>query len=219
MILKYVVFTLTLWAPKDATLTLLPAISDRYRLPPSPERTRLTLAYIRQHSDPQATSTRIRPVMVVIHWTATSTLASALATLRPEALSGRADIRSGGRLNVGTHFLVDRDGTVYRLQDETTLARHVIGLNRSALGIENVGSGSLTAEQLRADTALVADLKARYPIEYLIGHFESQRFMGSPLWEERQPGYLTHKSDPGAAFMRSLRSRLAARGIVLRTAP
>ncbi|PNY82819.1 N-acetylmuramoyl-L-alanine amidase [Deinococcus koreensis] len=157
--------------------------------------------------------------MVVIHWTATSTLASALATLRPEVLSGRADIRSGGRLNVGAHFLVDRDGTVYRLQNETTLARHVIGLNRSAIGIENVGSGSLTAEQLRADTALVADLKARYPIEYLIGHFESQRFMGSPLWEERQPGYLTHKSDPGEAFMKALRRALAAWGLRLKSAP
>ena len=50
---------------------------------------------------------------------------------------------------------MDRDGAVYRLMPETWMARHTIGLNRVAIGIENVGGPRwpLTPEQLRADAA------------------------------------------------------------------
>ena len=194
-------------------------IDDRYRITFSQARTQLTLAYIRQHYDLHATSIQIRPVMVVIHWTATNTLASALAVFQGDTLSGRADIQGGGKLNVGTHFLVDRDGTVYRLIDEHLLARHVIGLNRSAIGIENVGSDDLTAAQLQADAQLVAYLKSKYDIQYLIGHLEYRRFVNSPLWQEQQPNYFTRKVDPGADFMARLRAGLAQQGIVLKAAP
>ena len=195
------------------------SIDNRYQLQFSPARIALTLEYIRQHYDAQATSISIRPVMIVVHWTATKTLASALATFKGDALSGRADIQSGGKLNVSAHFLVDRDGTVYRLIDETLLARHVIGLNRVAIGIENVGSDDLTAAQLQADTQLIMYLRGKYDIKYLIGHFEYGRFVHSPLWEERQPNYFTRKIDPGAAFMAALRASLAKRGVILNSAP
>ncbi|WP_309571417.1 peptidoglycan recognition family protein [Deinococcus sp.] len=196
-----------------------PVISERYRIQFGPARTALTLAYIRQHYDPAATSIQFTPVMVVIHWTASHTLAAALAVLTPDTLSGRADIRSGGALNVGAPFVVDRDGTIYRLIDKTLLARHTIGLNRAAIGIENVGSGDLTAAQLKADTALVTYLNGKYPLRYLIGHFEYGAFRDSPLWEERQAGYFTVKSDPGAAFMAALRAKLAAQGVRLKSTP
>ena len=58
------------------------------------------------------------------------------------------------------------------------MARHVIGLNYSSIGIENVGGkgnkkDDLTPEQLKSNIALVAYLKGKYPtIEYLIGHHE-----------------------------------------------
>ncbi|GHF48048.1 N-acetyl-anhydromuramyl-L-alanine amidase AmpD [Deinococcus metalli] len=196
-----------------------PAISDRYHITFSPERTRLTLAYIRQHYDPAATSVHIQPRMVVLHWTASATLQQALAELMPERLSGRADIRRGGLLNVGAHYLVDRDGTIYRLIDDTLMARHVIGLNRAAIGIENVGTNDLTAAQVRADTQLVEWLTTRHDLTTLIGHAEYGRFRGSTLWEERELGYFTRKSDPGAAFMAQVRAALAADGVRLRSAP
>ena len=56
-------------------------------------------------------------------------------TLGPD----RPELGKADEVNVSAHFLVDRDGTIYRLMPETRLARHVIGLNWCAIGIENVG--------------------------------------------------------------------------------
>ena len=43
---------------------------------------------------------------------------------------------SYGTLNVGAQFLVGRDGAIWQLMPETALARHAIGLNWCAIGIE-----------------------------------------------------------------------------------
>jgi N-acetylmuramoyl-L-alanine amidase len=92
------------------------------------------------------------------------------------------------------------------------MARHTIGLNRLAIGIENVGggpAGPLTPEQVVADRWLVRRLVRAHPtIQYLIGHCEYGRFRGTPLWEERDPTYITPKQDPGAVFMDRLRRAL-----------
>src|SRR5580693_7225904 len=56
--------------------------------------------------------------------------------------AARPELQREGELNVSAHFLVDRDGTIYRLMPETWMARHCIGLNRVAIGIENVGDGA-----------------------------------------------------------------------------
>lgn len=182
-------------------------------LPFGPHRQALTLAYIRAHYDAAATSIRIAPQMIVIHATETPSLDATLQLFRPEELPAqRSDIASGGAVNVSSHYLVDRDGTIYRLVPDTLMARHVIGLNRIAIGIENVGGGSygaLTARQMAADRWLVRYLRARYPaIRYLIGHCEYGRFRRSALWEERDSTYLTPKTDPGAEFMAALRHAL-----------
>lgn len=173
----------------------------------------LTLDYIRRHYDPRAADIAIQPRMIVIHWTGSGTLASAYATLNPEELPlWRPEIRKGGRLNVSAHFLVDRDGTIYRLMPENWMARHTIGLNMSALGVENVGGPStpLTEAQLDANTALVRLLVAAHPgIRYLIGHHEYLRFRDSPLWRESDLSYSTGKIDPGDGFIKALRSRVA----------
>lgn len=50
-------------------------------------------------------------------------------------------------LNVSTQFLVDRDGTIFRLLPDTTFARHVIGLNHLAIGIENIGCDDMPVTQ------------------------------------------------------------------------
>lgn len=177
-------------------------------------RRRLTLEYIRAHSDPVASSISITPRMIVAHWTNTPDLKSTLAMFKPETLPGsRTDIERGGRLNVSAQFVVDRDGTVYQLMPETLMARHTIGLNRVAIGIENVGGGAglaLTDAQVKADAALTRVLVSRFPtITYLIGHLEYLRFRGTRLWQERDPTYYTVKSDPGAGFMAQLRGLVA----------
>jgi N-acetyl-anhydromuramyl-L-alanine amidase AmpD len=188
-----------------------PAIHE-WPLPFDADRQRLTLEYIRAHYDPSATTITIEPRMIVVHWTSIPTLAATHAFFAPAELSpSRADIQHAGNLNVSAHYLVDRDGTVYRLLPDSIMARHVIGLNRVALGIENVGSAEqpLTPAQLKSNVALIRCLKAAHPtIRYLIGHFEYGKFRHTPLWQERDSTYLTEKKDPGQPFMIRLRRML-----------
>lgn len=89
-------------------------------------------------------------------------------------------------------------------------ARHVIGLNHTAIGIENVGGSNapLTKAQLKANEALIRYLSSRYDIEYVIGHYEYPLFVGHPLWKEKDENYRTSKVDPGKSFMRKIRKRL-----------
>lgn len=190
-----------------------PRIVERL-LPFGPHRRDLTLDYIRVHYDPAATSIRITPRMIVIHATETPSLDSTLRIFEPEDLPAfRSDIARGGAVNVSAHYLVDRDGTIYHLVPDTLMARHVIGLNRIAIGIENVGGGPygpLNARQLESDRWLVQQLVHRHPsIRYLIGHCEYGRFRHTTLWEERDSTYLTPKTDPGADFMVRLRQAVA----------
>lgn len=176
-------------------------------------RTRLTLQYIRTHYDPKATDISFTPRMIVAHWTNTNNLAATLKMFEPELLSSsRTDIRRGGPLNVSAQFVVDRDGTIYQLMPETLMARHTIGLNLAAIGIENVGGTPgfpLDEAQVKADAALVRYLVTKHPtITHLIGHLEYLRFRGTALWQERDPNYYTIKPDPGADFMARLRASL-----------
>jgi N-acetylmuramoyl-L-alanine amidase len=79
---------------------------------------------------------------------------------------------------LASQFMVDRDGTIYRLMPETALARHIIGYNWCAIGIENVGGANnkkedLTPAQLKANIKLIRYLHAKYPtIQYVFGHYQ-----------------------------------------------
>ncbi len=181
----------------------------------SAQRRALTLEYIKQHYDPNASSIAIQPVMVVTHWTATTSLQGTWNGFNNEILSGRADIARGGRVNTSAHYLIDRDGTIYQLMPENMMARHTIGLNRRAIGIENIGSRTapLTKAQLEANAFLIADIAKRFPIQYVIGHLEYGRFRRSALWEEKDQTYFTVKDDPGTDFMVKLRLRLRLMGL------
>src|SRR5205085_9806611 len=140
----------------------------------------------RPHSDPQANDLAIEPHAIVLHYTGGK---SAQATreyfdnVRIEA--ARADIARAGAVNVSSHFLVDRDGTIYRLQPETRFARHCIGMNHIAIGIENVGDEAkwpLTEAQVAADAALVRKLAHEFPITHLLGHYEVMSFKKHPYF-------------------------------------
>jgi N-acetyl-anhydromuramyl-L-alanine amidase AmpD len=109
-------------------------------------------------------------------------------------------------LNVSAHFLVDRDGTIYQLMPTNWMARHVIGLNHYAIGIENVGGvnnqADLTEAQIQANAYLVSYLKKKYAsIKYLIGHSDYLKLKETPLWLEKTPNYQTRKYDPGHDFV------------------
>ncbi len=201
----------------DAALAPDPGIVD-WPIAWSDARAQLTLDYRRAHVDPDARDLTITPRMVVLHYTSGR---SAKATHgyfdNPRIEAARRELARGGAVNVSAHFLVERDGTIYRIQPETRMARHCIGLNDVAIGVENVGDPPdlpLTRAQVEADAALIRYLVARHPtIDTVIGHFESLRFEGTPLWTELDPNYRNDKPDPGKGFMRDVRAAIADLGL------
>ena len=173
-------------------------------------RNSLSLQYLKERHGLEQTEPILTPKIIVSHWTAIPTLEGSFNAFNPVMLpSFRKELKGVSPLNVSIHFLVDRDGTIYRLMLEKLMARHVIGLNWCALGIENVGDGNkfpLTEAQLKANIWLVKYLKEKYAsIEYLIGHHEYTSFQNTPLWKESNPNYRTRKDDPGIDFMTKLR--------------
>lgn len=178
----------------------------------SDARKQATLRYMKDHYRLNRDSIEITPRFIVIHWTAIDSLEASWKAFDHETLaSGRPDVAKGGDLNVSAHYLIDRAGTIYRLMPDNWMARHVIGLNHCAIGIENVGGingrDDLTGAQLAANIRLIRHLKWQYPkIQYLIGHHEYRKFEGHALWLETDSSYRTVKSDPGDKFM----SRLGA---------
>ncbi len=177
------------------------------------ERRALSLAYMKEHYGLTPDEPVFDPKMIVVHWTAIPTFQESFDAFYPARLPGnRKDIKRASALNVSVPYLIDRDGQIYQLMPDTVFARHVIGLNQVAIGIENVGDGQghpLTDAQLEANIKLIRYLVQKYDIKYVIGHHEYQQFIGHPLWIEKDPNYLTEKDDPGDAFMNKIRNRLS----------
>lgn len=173
------------------------------------ERVELTREYLLERYGLQQESPYISPKMIVLHWTVIPTLKEAFEAFDPATLPNwRPDIENVSGLNVSSQFMVDRDGTIYSLMPETNMARHVIGLNHCAIGIENIGGTKelpLTKAQLKSNIWLVEYLSNKYPIEYLIGHYEYTNFVNHPLWLEKDETYRTVKTDPGKDFMEKVR--------------
>ncbi|SFV57892.1 Beta-hexosaminidase [hydrothermal vent metagenome] len=180
------------------------------------ERIDMTKEYIKNHYGLEVDTIEIVPKIIVLHWTADMSFDKSFKRLEAQKLfSDRKDIAKASALNVSAHFLVARDGTIYRLMPENWMARHVIGLNYSSIGVENVGGkgnkkDDLTPAQLEANIKLVRYLKEKYPtITHLIGHHEYRELEGSELWLELDKGYRTKKSDPGDRFMSAVRNQVA----------
>ena len=177
------------------------------------ERAQLTLAYRRQHSDADSTDLEIEPRVVVLHYTSGSSGAATRRYFdRVRIEASRSALARAGAVNVSAHFVIERDGTIHRLQPETRYARHCIGLNHIAIGIENVGDAKrwpLTDAQVAANAALVRMLARRFPITHLLGHHEVAGFREHPYYIERVAAYHHAKPDPGAAFIARVRAALS----------
>ena len=173
------------------------------------ERMQLTLEYMSDRYGLQQDEPTIDPKMIVLHWTVIPTFEGSFDVFNDPRIAGwREYVQTMSGLNVSSHFLVDRDGTIYRLMPETTMARHVIGLNHCAIGVENVGGTKelpLTKAQLKANIWLVHYIKSKYNIDFLIGHYEYTNFVGHELWLEIDDDYRTEKTDPGVEFMKKVR--------------
>ena len=178
------------------------------------QRIALTREYQLTHYGIDSNSIEIEPKMIVLHWTMIPSLKTTFALFDLSTLPNHRRDKLPGDLNVSSHFLVDRDGTIYQLMPEYWMARHVIGLNHYAIGIENIGGvdgkDDLTDEQAKANAFLVCYLKAKYPaIKYLIGHNDYLKYKNTPLWLEKNPEYQTDKTDPGTEFVTKVKKLIS----------
>lgn len=146
------------------------------------------------HPSPNWNERQYSVSMIVLHFTALPSCEDSLARLcDPTNSSGR----------VSAHYLVDVDGTIYRLVDESKRAWHAgVGswrgldkINDRSIGIEiqNIGLAQdgkrvpFPPCQIDAVIALCKDIKARYGISDrdIFGHSDSA---------------VARKQDPGEAF-------------------
>lgn len=215
-----------------------PEINHSFQIEFTPSRVRLLKEYAERHyaafylgkyGSPEFPGLSIDPKVIVVHYTAGSTLQGAFDTFAPETLGGRPYLDKAGAVNVGIQFIVDSDGTIYQIQPDNYFARHCIGLNHLAIGIENIGRGDITPAGLRSEPQeqglltdlqlttnahLIRYLKSKYPqIRILIGHSEYRELEdpsspGHQYFYESDPEYRTEKSDPGPNFMGALRDAL-----------
>jgi N-acetyl-anhydromuramyl-L-alanine amidase AmpD len=178
----------------------------------SEERVRLSLEYLKEHHGLVQKTPTIVPKMIVLHYTAGGNVESNFKYFNKKHLeNARNTLKKQSTLNVSSQFIIDRDGTVYQLMEPNQFARHTIGLNYCAIGIENIGSKKepLTDKQVSANAQLIRYLTQKYKIEYLIGHSEYGIFRNSKLWRESDPNYFTGKEDPGKDFMTKVRLQTA----------
>jgi N-acetylmuramoyl-L-alanine amidase len=117
----------------------------------------------------------VRPHVIVEHYTATTTFAPVWATFAADT----PDPELGELPGTCSHFVVDRDGTIYQLVPLDLMCRHTVGLNWTAIGIENVGTSDASIlgdpAQLAASLRLTLWLMHRFHISLpnVIGHAES----------------------------------------------
>ena len=174
-------------------------------------RESLSIKYLKERHSLLQNRPTIKPKIIVLHYTDGGTIHSVYDYFNTEKIEdSRKFNKAQSELNVSSHYLIDRDGTVYHLVCDTLFARHIIGLNYCSIGVENIGSKSnpLTEKQVISNVKLVKYLCSKYPIEYLIGHSEYSNFRLSKYWKESNANYFTYKDDPGVDFMKKVRSCL-----------
>ena len=104
--------------------------------------------------------------MIVEHYTASETFGPVFETFAADA----PDVELGELPGVCAHYVIDRDGTAYRLVPTSIICRHTVGLNWTAIGIEHVGTSdaqvSATPRQRRASLRLTRALQGRFHISH-----------------------------------------------------
>ena len=154
-------------------------------------------------------SWRLKPRVIVEHYTATTTFQPVWNTFAANA----PDPELGQLPGTCAHFVIDRDGTIYQLVPLNVMCRHTVGLNAVAIGIEHVGMSDAEIlrdpAQIRASLQLTAWLAHRFHIarKNVIGHNES---LSSPFHKELYApwAHQTH-GDWTRADMNVYRARLA----------
>jgi N-acetylmuramoyl-L-alanine amidase len=143
------------------------------------------LAYARRHYGLD-TYRLIAPRVIVEHYTDTPDFQSTYNTFAPD----HPDSELHELPNTCAHFVVDRAGVIHQLVALDIMCRHTVGLNYTAIGIENVGYSDAEIlhdpAQLHASLQLTRWLRCRHGIAVrnVIGHSES---LDSPYHHENVP--------------------------------
>jgi len=180
-------------------------------IPFGPQRKAESAAYARRHYG--VNTWRLKnPRVIVEHYTASESFASAYSTFAADTPDGELHELPG----TCAHFVIDKDGTIYQLVSLTTMCRHTVGLNYTAIGIEHVGMSASEIlhdpAQMAASLRLTRWLMARYGIQLrnVIGHAES---LSSPYHRELVPRLRTQThGDWTHGEMTVYRARLRAPG-------
>jgi N-acetyl-anhydromuramyl-L-alanine amidase AmpD len=157
---------------------------------------------------------RLRPSMIVLHFTESDTAASARNTFANNSAN------LGELPGTCAHFIVAQNGDVWQIVPTTIRCRHAIGLNDKAIGVEVVqrtyGNGSAWADrqilgrpaQIGALLALLRSLQHEYGIRTgnIIGHAMANQ---APQFRDLQ-GWRNNHTDWRAKDVLEVRRRLSA---------
>ncbi len=171
------------------------------------------VAYARRHygSFFQPTWRLIHPQVIVIHYTDAS-FSSTYNTFAADVPDSELHELPG----TCAHFVINTDGTIYQLVSLGTMCRHTVGLNWTAIGVEQVGYSDTQVldnhRQITASLRLVRWLRCRFHIQIknVIGHNES---LSSPYHHEDVAALRTQThADFNHSDMQVYRARLRRLG-------
>jgi N-acetylmuramoyl-L-alanine amidase len=194
-----------------AVLALARAVAPprevRKPIPYGPERRADMADYAERHYGIHDFRLR-NPKVIVEHYTVTSSFAPVFDYFSRNEPDPELHELPG----VCSHYVIDRDGTIYRLAPTSIMCRHTVGLNYTAIGIEHVGQSDAqvmgNSRQLAASLRLTRALQGRYGIatRNVIGHNENRQ---SPFHRERVARLRTQThADFPKAVMDGYRRRL-----------
>jgi beta-N-acetylhexosaminidase len=133
-----------------------------------------TAAYAKRHYGID-TWRLVHPHVIVEHYTASESFSSTYNYFYGDT----PDVELGEYPGVCSHFVIDRDGTIYQLVPLSIICRHTVGLNYTSIGIEHVGTSDAeilhNPRQLASSLALTLWLMRTEHIQLrnVIGHSES----------------------------------------------
>jgi beta-N-acetylhexosaminidase len=130
----------------------------------------------------------VGPHLVIWHYTASATFSSVWNTFADDV----PDVQYHVLPQVCAHFVIDTNGTIYQLVPLNIMCRQVVGLDYTAIGIENVGFSDqqVMDDKAQYDSALELTrwlrCKFNLPVKNVIGHNES---LSSPYYIEHVPSW------------------------------
>jgi N-acetylmuramoyl-L-alanine amidase len=162
---------------------IAPARVVRKPIPYGAERREQMAAYAVRHYG--IDDHRLRePKVIVQHYTVTDTFQPVFDYFSVN----QPDPELGELPGVCSHYVIDRDGTIYELVPPRIMCRHTVGLNYTAIGIEHVGRSDAQVmgnrSQIAASLRLTRMLQGRHGVatRNVIGHNENR---SSPFHRER----------------------------------